>query len=214
MAATGSRFTPRRIRRGLSRRAATAYARVQDAVERRTQPERWPNHLLFVAGMPKSGTTWLAELLEGVPHYRSRPFSDPDGCVLRHDICDAVFESLPGDLYSVVKLHTRATPENLAVLDHFGLPAVVMHRDLRDQAVSRYFHVKVDPEHRHFELYNTASEAEGLRHAIEHSTGEYREWIEQWLPVLEAQPERFLEVRYEWLREDPAGQLTRALAFF
>jgi len=214
MAAAGTRLNPARLRSGVARRASLSYGRFRDQVERRAGRAPWPQHVLLILGMPKSGTTWLAELLQRMPRYRWRPFRDPDGCVARHDICDDVFASLPLDLYSVLKLHTVASPRNLAVLDRFSLPAVVMHRDLRDQAVSRYFHVKLDATHRHYELYNRVSSDEGLAHSIDVSTSEYREWIEGWLPLLAAAPDRFHELRYETLRADPVAALTATLSFY
>lgn len=195
------------LRSGLRRR-------LDDFNDRRADGPAWPHHVLLVIGMPKSGTTWLAELLENVPRYRGRPFVDPDNCIARHDVCDAALASVPRDLYSVLKLHTVASGPNLAVLERFGEPAVIMHRDLRDQAVSRYFHVKQELGHPDYALYNAVPEAEGLLHSIDVATSEYRDWIEGWLPVFEREPARYKEVRYEWLRAEPARIFDETLGFF
>lgn len=175
---------------------------------------KWPHKVIFIAGMPKSGTTWLEHLLGELPAYRVRAVHDPCGCVINHDVCDAVFAGLPRNLYSVVKLHTRFTPENLRVIDKFDLHTVVMYRDLRDQCVSRYYHVLNEAAHRHHQYYVSSSQSEGISHCIEVILQEYVTWIRDWLPVIAARPDRFMEVRYETLRADPRSVLAEALAFY
>src|SRR2546426_1625946 len=174
----------------------------------------WPHHLIFIAGLPKSGTTWLAQLLDAVPGYRDRWPRDPDDCVFNHDLCEAAFASLPWDLYSVVKLHTRFTPTNLAVIEKFKVRTVVMYRDLRDQCVSWYFHVLYDSGHRHHQYYKEVSKEEGLSHCIEITLEHYVPWIHGWQPLVAQHPDRFLEVRYEDLQVDPVKVLTRVLEFY
>ncbi len=197
-----------------------SYRLVRDATERWLDRHlcssnvAWPQRVIFIAGLPKSGTTWLAQLLGAVPGYRFRWPRDPDDCVYNHDICDAAFASLPWDLYSVVKLHTRYTPANLAVIEKYKVRTVVMYRDLRDQCVSRYFHVLYDPRHRHHQYYNEVSKEEGLSHCIEITLEEYLAWIRDWLPLIARHPDRFHEVRYEELRVAPVVVLTRVLEFY
>lgn len=174
----------------------------------------WPHPVLFIAGLPKSGTTWLAQLLGEIPGYRIRQPSDPDECVVRHDICEATFAALPWHRYSVVKFHTRFTEANLAVIEKFNMRTIVMHRDLRDQCVSRYFHVLCDPAHRHHQYYRTLSQEDGLSHCIEVTIEEYMPWVQGWRPCLAAHPDRFHEVRYEDLRANPEKVLVRVLSFY
>jgi hypothetical protein len=174
----------------------------------------WPHHVLFIAGLPKAGTTWMKNLLGAVPGYKVRWPYDPDNCVYDHDVCEGVFANLPWDLYSVVKLHTRFTPANLKVIEKFGLRTVIMYRDLRDQCISRYFHVLNEPAHRHHKYYTESSKETGLSHAIEITLEEYLPWIQGWLPILAKYPDRFLEVRYEDLRSSPRTVLSRVLNFY
>ena len=63
-----------------------------------------------------------------------------------------------------------------------------MHRDLRDQCVSRYFHVLNDENHRHHALYRSSPEERGLAHSVEVTIEHYRDWVEGWLQVIEAKP--------------------------
>ena len=171
----------------------------------------WPRIALIV-GLPKSGTTWFAQLAAQVPGYSVLRYEDPDLCTLLHDVCDDVFESAPGDLLSILKLHTRPTAENRAVIERHAERVVVVYRDLRDVVVSRYFHVLAETAHRHHEQYHSSSPEEGLRHSIELVAEEYCEWIRGWRAICAADPDRYLELRYEDLRADPAGRLGQTLA--
>jgi hypothetical protein len=194
--------------------AYPAIARVRGARERRVHAAHdWPYGLLFIAGLPKSGTTWLAQLLEQVPGYTRRTVWDPDRCTAEHNVCDSVFQSVQAYPYSVVKLHTKPSPENLEVLRRHDVRTVVMHRDLRDQCVSRYFHALTDPGHRHHALYRSESKEEGLAHSVEITIEHYAAWVDGWLRVIEAGPS-FLEVRYENLHADPVHVLRDVLTFY
>jgi hypothetical protein len=169
---------------------------------------------MFIAGLPKSGTTWLAQLLAEVPGYRIRQPTDPDGCVMQHNICKEAFAALPRNRYSVVKYHTQFSETNLAAIQAHHLRTVVMYRDLRDQCVSRYFHVLYDPTHRHHRHYNEVSPETGLSHCIEVTLDEYMPWVQRWLPCLSQYPDKFCEVRYEALSADPVGTLSRVIEFY
>jgi Sulfotransferase domain len=166
----------------------------------------WPRCILIV-GLPKSGTTWLERLVSRVPGYGARPYADPDGCTLAHDICDDVFTSLPADLLCVLKVHTRPTAANLVVIRRHVDRATVLHRDLRDVAVSRYFHVMGDVTHRHHELYRSLSKEDGLSHSIEVILEDYVPWVRDWRALIARNPDQFREVYYRDLCADPASQL-------
>jgi len=173
----------------------------------------WPEPVLAVVGLTRSGTQWLVRLLAGVPGYRLRWPDDPDHCADHHDVCEAVFANLPRNRYSVLKLHTRFTPRNLQVLEQNHIRPIIMYRDLRDQIVSRYLSALYDPRHRHHQHYNAVSKEQGLLHSIEVALEESIPWVRDWLPFVSRYPDRFLEVRYEDLHADPQAVLVRVLAF-
>ena len=178
------------------------------------EPYRWPHHVLFIAGLPKSGTNWIAQLLASVPGYQLRSAHDPHDCVLKHDICDGILSRLPWHLYSVLKSHTKFNVANLSVIEKYNLPTLVMYRDLRDQCVSNYFYILHQPGHRHHRYYNEIPKEEGLWHCIETKLEGYRSWIQGWLPILTERPDQFHEVRYEDLNREPNAVLTRVLDFY
>ena len=171
----------------------------------------WPRIVPLVS-LPHSGGTWLAELLTEVPGYARRPIRDPDGCTAEHDVCQAVFESLPADRLSVVKLHTRPRRANVELLERLALRTVVLDRDLRDQCVSRYFHVLADPWHRHHDHYSNGPKHDALTHSVSVTLDEYLPWVVGWREA-SARSGTFLSVGYEELRQDPAATLGRILGF-
>ncbi len=189
---------------------------VSESVERLFYPpaRQWLHQILFIAGLPKSGTTWLLQLLAAVPGYKRRWPYDPHGCIYNHDLCEAVFATLPGDLYSVVKLHTRFTPKNLAVIEKFKLRTMLMYRDLRAQCVSRYFHVLNDPRHRHHRYYRSVSKEAGISHCVEVTLKEYVPWVNGWLPYAIKHPDRFHLIRYAELRANPHTAFSKVLQFY
>ncbi len=174
----------------------------------------WPTHLMFVAGLPKSGTTWLAQLLKQIPGYKPAFVYDPDGCSYDHNVCNSIFAHLPHNVHYVMKLHTHYSPSNMEVLDRFKIRPVIMYRDLRDQCVSRYYHVLNDPTHRHHAQYNSSPQDEAMMHNIHLTIEYYLPWVENWRSVMAKQPERFLEVKYESLRQDTALTFSNVLGFF
>lgn len=170
--------------------------------------------LLFIAGLPKSGTTWVETQIKTVPGYNMRLVNDPDNCVIDHNICDAVFSSLPGYGYSILKLHTKYTEHNLDVIKRYTPKFIVMIRDLRDMCVSRYFHVRNEDSHRHHRLYKESSFEDGMMHCIEVIADEYVPWVRDWMVVAKANPDMILIITYEGLNRSPAATFKKIFDFF
>lgn len=213
-----SSLKPRRLFRAWLRVKAPLkreWSRVEYRRERvRGDAPAYPHEIVFIAGLPKAGTNWIAQLLEEVPGYRQRVIRDLDRCMRRHDICDRAIRSQPRGLYSVMRTHTRWSPENLEVIERHRLKTLVVHRDLRDQAVSRLYHVLNDPRHPHYGLYRSMSPEEALTHSIDITIEHYVPWVSDWLDQIARDPERFCELRYESLHSEPVAALGRVLRFY
>ncbi|WP_321491590.1 sulfotransferase domain-containing protein [uncultured Desulfobacter sp.] len=173
---------------------------------------RYP--IIFIAGLPKSGTTWVQTELARVPGYNMRPTNDPDRCTENHDVCKTVFCSLPLNRYSVLKLHTRYTPTNYNTIIESVPRFVVMIRDLRDMCISRYFHVKNEHTHRHSLLYNQMSEEDGIMHCIGILEEEYVPWVKNWAEVIRKKEFPILFVQYERLNQNPVQVFRDIFSFF
>ncbi len=171
-------------------------------------------HIIFIAGLPKSGTTWLRNMLARIPGYNVRPFHDPKGVTLDHDVCDSVFLSLPKNRYTVLKLHTKYSEENFKVIKKHVPKFIVTYRDLRDMCISRYFHIKADPKHRHHEFYNKASLEDGIMHCIRIIEDEYVSWVKDWIDISHKYKDMILTIKYEDLNRDPFHTLKKIMEFY
>ena len=173
----------------------------------------WPEPILFIAALPKSGSTWLERLLEAVPGYAHRRIVDPDCCSEQQDVCHSILAGLPRRAYSVVKLHTRYSEHNVQVLSQYGIKPIVLYRDLRDVCVSRYYHVLYSELHRHHALYTELSKEAGLAHCIEHVTAGFPAWIDGWLDYARRYPASCAVVTYEALKASTERVLRDLLRF-
>jgi adenylylsulfate kinase len=169
---------------------------------------------IFIAGLPKSGTTWMRKLLSMVPGYHDRTIYDPSRSILSHDISHLVFNLLPSYSYNIIKLHTRYTPDNFATIRKHVDRFIVMYRDLRDMCLSRYYHVINEETHRHHQLYKSLPKEEALVHSINIIRTEYVKWVKDWHTIAQTYPDRILEVRYEDINADVEHTMGKVLAFF
>lgn len=181
---------------------------------------RYPHPILYIAGLPKSGTTWLCNLLSCIPGYNIggnsyfRHLSDPDGCLLEHKLCRDVIAGIPRDRYTVVKFHTYYCEKTHEILAEYDLPTVVLIRDLRDMMISRYHHILKDSQNRYHKQYNEVSFEEGLLLSFDHALPEYRDWVKGWIEHLDTLRVPGMLVKYEEMRADVERVLKEVLAFY
>lgn len=169
---------------------------------------RYPHPILFVAGLPKSGTTWVESMLASYPGFREIMIPEAVAHERRHggshdfELPPDLFADLDGML-AVLKLHVGGSPHNAEVLAEAGLPYLVMYRDLRDVAVSHVFYVRRTPWHPEHPAYRGRSVQEGLRRFGRTLLPEFVRWIRSWRANRD--PDRSLVVRYEDLLADAEG---------
>lgn len=174
----------------------------------------YPHHVIFLAGMAMGGSTWMKQLLTGIPGYYTRHMPMPDAVHRNHDIADSGFGNVPRHGFTVMKTHLNPTPENLAVLRRNGVDRVlVMYRDLRDVAVSRYHRLlavpKTDgPDYRHM------SKTAAIDDSIEVVGQEFVYFLTEWRRVAREDPARHLIVTFEDLKRDTASEFVRVLQFY
>ena len=174
---------------------------------------RYEHNILFVAGLPKSGSSWVGNMLAMVPGYNLRSINDPQNKAFYHDVCESIFSSLPKKSYSVMKLHTKCSGENLRIIRKYVKKVIITYRDLRDMCVSRYFHIKVDPRHPDYRAYNDLSLEDGISRSIDAVGGYYVSWVKDWLDAALSDKDTFLTVKYEDLNRETHDTLKRILEF-
>ncbi len=184
----------------------------------RLHGDQYDQNILFVAGLPKSGTTWLERMIASYPGFEIQArVPEAEFHELRtggsHDfeLPEGVFDRFDRRL-AVMKLHSHGSEHNNRVLAASGVRCVYLYRDLRDIAVSNYFYVRRARWHPEYRLYKNADLNEGLRIFADRRLGEYVDWIRSWKS--NADPETTLEVRYEQILEEPIEIMTKVAALF
>jgi hypothetical protein len=177
----------------------------------------YPQRILFIAGLPKSGTTWLKKMLCCFPGFHELMIPELATYEKRtggsHDfqLPERVFDRL-GRMLVLMKLHVDGSPHNVSVLRKAGLRHVILHRDLRDVAVSYYFYVARTPWHPEHGLYSRMKLQDGLRTFAGRSLMAYMDWVRSWRDNRD--PEQSIELRYETMLEDTRGTILQVADFF
>lgn len=140
---------------------------------------------LFVAGLPKSGTTWLEKMLCSLEGFQSVMIPSAVNYEQKHGeshsfpIPDNTFDAFQEALV-VLKLHAGGSAHNFQVLAKNNLKFVVIYRDLRDVAVSYIFYVKRTAYHPEHYIYRNLSINAALHKFAETLLPAYMAWIDTW----------------------------------
>lgn len=179
--------------------------------------QKYPQKVLFVAGLPKSGTTWVEKMLASFPGFHELLIPE----VAAHEMATGGshdFE-LPEDFFSrfrdmlvLTKMHVHGSRHNARVLREAGVRYVVLYRDLRDVAVSNFFYVRNTPWHPEHPHYRGRTVREGLVTFAERTLPAYVDWVRSW--HTNRDPERSEVLRYEDLLADDLACLRRMAALF
>lgn len=145
----------------------------------------YPNNLMFIAGLPKSGTTWLENLV--VSQQQIVSVMPPDAVAHEQDTGGSHnYELRAQDLddlanaLALMKLHCHGSDNNLSLLRDRQIPIVALFRDLRDVAVSYVFYVKKTPYHPEHRIYKSRSVADSLHEFGSSLLSRYSDWIDSW----------------------------------
>lgn len=179
--AEGTTETFRRVLAGGGYRSVGSY------IDYARYRHRYPIHLLFVAGFPKSGSSWFAQMLASLPGFRE--YAPVEWATQTSDEWSPV-NPLYEDVFfefryrlAVVKGHTWATEENVHRLRKAGRPYFITVRDPRDQMISAYWYIRRQPIHWDYEKTNALSLREYITHKLESGEHEREEldWLRDWL---------------------------------
>ena len=165
----------------------------------------YPKRILFVAGLPKSGTTWLESMLGAFPGYTIIP--DPQatlwdykhGGTHNFQLSMNYFHAIENTL-SLVKIHCSGSRNNVELLKRLKIPYVILYRDLRDAAVSHFYYVKRTKWHPEFPVYEHMDVSTGLKHFAKTLLPAWRDWVLDWKENRDTATS--MVVRYEDLLED------------
>ncbi len=172
-------------------------------------------HVVFIAGLPKSGTTWLEKMLADIPGYSS--YLPPHTSIQDHNLYPDTFTPIRGTRV-VVKMHTRGTRENVAILKKHKIKYCIMYRDLRDVAVSWYFYLKnVAINHPLHEIVATMDVDEGVDYFIDNDNGSdslylYMQWLNMWFN--NRYSNNSMLIKYEDMLVDTRKEFKNILDFY
>lgn len=171
----------------------------------------YPQNILFVAGLPKSGTSWLEQMLASYPGFQT--YMPPAALAYEARTGGSHDLDLPPNCFSqmsnmlvVTKLHVHGSPHNVALLHEANLRYVILYRDLRDVAVSYYFYVRRTPWHAEYQQYANLSPERGLIRFANRLLSAYVAWVQSW--HANRDPAQSLIIRYEEMVRDPVKTLT------
>lgn len=158
---------------------------------------------VLVNGSPKTGTTWMLNLVASIPGYAA--VGNFNGDIQRYR------QVKPG---RVVHGHDWYRDELGEILTARGFKVILMLRDPRDQVVSRMFHVKRSQKHSWYERFQELSNDEALMLCIEGRDDLpaintliqiTSSWIKSGWPII--------SVRYEELLADTVNQFAYVLNY-
>lgn len=174
-----------------------------------------PAHPLLIVGLPKSGSSWLTAMVAALS--RRREVSVPEAVLHGYRHLENHTFQIRGRRFGglelgrvVCKFHFGPSHGNVRAISELADRSVVIHRDLRDVAVSYVHYVRrtaYHPEHREM---SRGSIGQSLDLFIERWLPDYRDWVLGWTRL--ADDPTFLMVRYEDLLRDPLRQLTSVAA--
>lgn len=180
----------------------------------------YPSKVIFVAGYPKSGTTWVENFISNIPGYNPRVLSGSREIIRQHNLPADAFSGIPRYGYSAIKTHITPSPQNIDILVRNGInKVIVMYRDPRDIIVSNYYHVLKDnpwmvgdPE---YADYNAMAKQEAISHSMNLIVDDYCSWVRGWMEVAKSNSgiECFI-IRYEDLRINRKDVFKNILSFF
>jgi alcohol sulfotransferase len=178
---------------------------------------RYLQKILFIAGLPKSGTTWLEKMISSHPGFHDLLIPD----VAAHELTSGGSHDyeLPVNMFSrfkgmlvLTKMHVPGSLHNVEVLRSAGVRYVVLYRDLRDVAVSHFFYVRQTPWHPEYPVYAKLSLPEGLGVFAKRTLLSYANWVRSWHKNRD--PNMSLVLRYEQMLADPTAAMTNVANHF
>lgn len=182
-----------------------------------TYSQQYGQTTLYVAGLPKSGTTWLEKMLSSLDGFQSVMipqavnYEQKNGESHTYEFNETLFEHFKQALV-VLKLHAHGSTQNFQALAKNNQKFVVLYRDLRDVAVSYIFYVKrtaYHPEHKYYKLLDTKL---ALRRFAETLLPEYIAWIDSW-DQYKAHKLCYM-LSYEQLLENPIDNFKKIISHY
>lgn len=189
---------------------------------------QYKHNLIFIAGLPKSGTSWLEKLVSEIPGYIQmngsflRRLHGHGRLAYSHGINWDVINSAPKNRFSFLKLHTHYEEQYMQVLNNAGIKATILIRDIRDMMISRYYHVMADQNHWQHEIIKSLPFEEGFEKSLFGKSYEdtmdviyfYTKWILDWIRYIGANEDKCFLMSYEDMKNNLLSIFKKFLYFY
>jgi hypothetical protein len=175
---------------------------------------------IFIAGYPKSGTTWAENFVSNIPGYNPRVLFGSKEIIRSHNLPYNAFKMIPSFGHSAIKTHILPDYKNIKILqDNKINKVIIMFRDPRDIAVSQYYHVlKNNPwlkTDSFYADYTKMRKSEALQHSIDIIVSDFALWVKGWLNTKEKNIElECMIIKYEDLILNPESVFKNLLDFY
>ncbi len=179
--------------------------------------DQYSQPILFIAGLPKSGSTWVEKMVSSYDGYHEYLLPS----VAKHEFQTGgshdfempigMFDKLTKMLV-VTKMHSHGSLNNVEILKEAKINYVILHRDLRDVAVSYHFYVRNTPWHPEHHFHADSDVQEGLKIFCERMLPQYVHWVRSWKK--NADPNHSVQIRYEEMLENPVDSMTTIAKLF
>jgi len=178
----------------------------------------YPERVYFIAGMALGGTTLVKNLMARIPGIYTRKMPMPSHIKYNQDFCDSGFKYMPKYGNALYKTHLNPSKENVACIKRNGVRKIlVVYRDFRDVAVSRYYRLVEFPKPKEafdFVDYKALGREKALTHSVEIVSGEFVDWLRGWKAAAKSDPDNYLFVRFKELKSDTFEMFKKILDFY
>ncbi len=178
----------------------------------------YPHHIVFIAGLPMSATTWVKTMFARVPGYYTRFAPLPYEVAIRQNIEDEYFSYAPNYSYTLFKTHLNPWKENIAILKRNNVDKVIVtFRDYRDVVISLYYRWLQFPGKTtdfYYHDYTQYSKEEAINRIIDMVSSYSVDWVEGWMEVQKANKGMVYICKFENLRKCPETEFRGMLDFY
>lgn len=186
-------------------------ARLSDYTSELTEQELG-NHL-FVACFPKSGSTFLKNLLVAVTGFPEQQLTYSHGKNDTGLYLPALLECATAD--TVTQLHVRASDSNINQMQGFAIRPVVLVRNIFDVLLSyKEHHDRFARQMSFYDRYNELTEEQRLDLIVDDRAAWYLGFFAGWQRALRDARLEGLWLTYEDLMHDKVGEVERILQFY
>lgn len=180
--------------------------------------KKYPQNIIFITSLPKSGSTWLSNMCSGLDGFdlfapvKWNIYITEEWDDSRWDLETDIFKEFRNKL-AVIRGHTWAIPKNLNVLTQSNLKYIIGVRDPRDKLISEYWHSRNFPRHWAHKQAHEQSIEEFISYKLE--SGEFEKetlnWIRNWLENRDLT--KSIIIRYEDMLNNPNTVLEKIFNF-